>query len=79
MAEQQIDTDLMLKFVEKVQANECVKETVPQFRLTINNVTKQLSAVEQQTIYTNYSSDKRYFNGSVSKSKLWAYGTTQYT
>ena len=69
----------MLKFVEKVQQNEPVSEIVPQYRLSINKITKQLSATEVKSIYSNHSNDKRYYNSSAHPSKLWAYGTTRYS
>ena len=78
VAEEQLNMDLMLRFVEQVQKGEPIAETIPQFRLTIDKVTKQLTAKEVQSIYTSYSNDKRYYLRSAHESKLWAYGTTSY-
>ena len=70
--------ELMLRFIEKIQQGEPASEPVQQYRLSINKVTKKLTATQMQSIYTSYSNDKRYYLRSAHESKLWPYGTTQY-
>ena len=73
-----MDTNKMLEFVQKIQENECVEESVPQFRMKINNVSKIISATEVRKLYSNLSNEKCYYSAAANSSKLWAYGTTSY-
>ena len=73
-----MDTNQMLEFVEKMQRNEKVEKAIPQLRLKINNSTKTISAEEIQSLYSNFSNDKRYYKASTNSTKLWPYGTTGY-
>ena len=76
--QEQMDTSRMLEFIEALQQNKKVQTTVPQLRLIINSETKRISAGEIQSLYTNFSNEKRYYNSQASATKLWAYGTTRY-
>ena len=73
-----MDTNQLLEFVEKMQRNEKVEKAIPQLRLKINNSTKTISAEEIQSLYSNFSNDKRYYKASTNSTKLWPYGTTSY-
>ena len=77
-AKDQMDMERMLEFVEKIQQNEKVKESVPQVRIQINGLTKTLSPKEVMKMYSNYSNEKRYYNADAHSTKLWPYGTTAY-
>ena len=70
-AKDQMDMERMLEFVEKIQQNEKVKESVPQVRIQINGLTKTLSPKEVMKMYSNYSNEKRYYNADVHWTKLW--------
>ena len=73
-----INTNQMLEFVEKMQENKKVQKAIPQFRLRINNVSKTISAAEVESLYSNFSNEKRYYSPATNSTKLWAYGTTSY-
>ena len=77
-AKDQMDMERMLEFVEKIQQNEKVKESVPQVRIQINGLTKTLSPKEVMKMYSNYSNEKRYCKADAHSTKLWPYGATAY-
>ena len=68
----------MLEFVEMLQQQQQVQQAVPQVRIIINKETKRLTAKKVQSMYSNYSNQKRYYNPDAHPTKLWAYGTTSY-
>ena len=76
--QKQMDTNKMLQFVQMLQLGKKVGQRVPQMRIQIDNVTKRLCAKEVQSLYTNFSNEKRYYNPKAHPTKLWAYGTTSY-
>ena len=73
-----MDTNRMLQFVQMLQQHEQVQQAIPQMRIIIDKETKRLSAREIQSMYSNYSNQKRYYNSEAHPTKLWAYGTTSY-
>ena len=75
-AQEGMDTQRMLSFVEKVQQNEKVQEKIPQMRIIINGVTKRLTSTQIHSMYSNYSNQKRFYNREFHPTKLWAYGVT---
>ena len=76
---EKMDTKRLLEFVQKIQENQRVEQTVPQYRLRINGISKKITATEVKKLYSNFSNEKRYFSSaSMNSTKLWAYGTTSY-
>ena len=73
-----INVDQFLQLVGKRQTEEQESISVPQFRLGINKVTKQLNAKETSTNYSNDSNKKRFYDPEVSLTRLWPYGVTSY-
>ena len=73
-----MNIDLILQFVENLQNGKLSSANVPQFRIVIDGVTKQLSARETESIYKNNSNEKRFLDVKASPTKLWPYGVTQY-
>ena len=76
--QEQMDTQRMLAFVQALQQNKKIQTTVPQMRLIINSETKRISAKEIQSLYTNFSNQKRFYNSEAHPTKMWPYGTTSY-
>ena len=54
-AAEKMNIDLILQFVENLQNGKLSSANVPQFRIMIDGVTKQLSARETESIYKNNS------------------------
>ena len=76
---EKMDTKRLMEFVQKIQENQRVEQTVPQYRLRINGISKKITATEVKKLYSNFSNEKRYFSSaSMNSTKLWAYGTTSY-
>ena len=73
-----MNIDLMRDYVHKLQQQKEVTTVVPQFRLIINGVTKQLNAKEVQAVYSNFSNHKRFHEPNASPNRLWPFGVTRY-
>ena len=68
----------MLKFVCQYQQQEEASISIPQSRLGIDKVTKQLNAKNTFTSYSNVSNKKRFYEPKASLTKLWPYGVTSF-
>ena len=74
--QEEMDIDLMLDFVQKLQQGEKASKLVPQSRLAIDKVSRQIRAEDFQTVYSNFSNKKRFLNLEASTIRLWPYGVT---
>ena len=77
-ANDKLNTDLMLKLIADLQQGRMVSESILQFRLVINSVTKQINSKEVEKHYKNFCNRKRWYAPEFHSSKLWAFGTTQF-
>ena len=73
-----MNVDLMLEFARLLQEGEPKYEKVPQSRLVIDKVTKQLSAKDFHKIYGNVSNKKGFRKPEISGTQLWPYGVTSF-
>ena len=74
----ELNTALMLKFIGDLQKGQMVSESIPQFRLIINSVTKQINSKEVKKHYKNFCNPKRWYNPDIHESKLFDFGTTHF-
>ena len=76
--QEEMNIDLMLEFVQQFQQGKSESKVVPQPRLVIDKVSKQIRAKEVQTMYTNFSNIKRFYEPQASPTQLWPYGVTTF-
>ena len=73
-----LNVRLMRKYVYYLQQGKPISTDIPQIRLKIDVVTKQITAREYKAAHTNYSNHKRFYEPSASKNRLWPFGVTHY-
>ena len=74
----QMDTQLMLNFVQHLQQEKVAEALIPQYRIKINGSSKKLQSREVASLYSNQSNQKRYFQPKIHPSRMWPYGCTSY-
>ena len=74
----QMNLGVMLDMIRSLQDGKLAKKRLSQFRISIDGVTRQLSAKTVTSLYTNFSNTKRYFAPKISKTIMYPYGTTSY-
>ena len=74
----QINIGVMLEMIHSLQNGKLAKKRLSQFRISINGVTRQLTAKMVTSLYTNFSNTKRYFAPEISQTIMYPFGTTSY-
>ena len=75
---EEMNPDIMDKFIEALRAEEDMSKSIPQFNLKINQTTLEITSEMQHKRYSNYSNEKRWFDPKIDKNRLFAYGVTRY-